>query len=209
MASKVSSSSSSELWYLNSLHDRALDRRDVALGVDDVEVEEFLEALEDAVGLLHEHPVALPARLLVQVGRALLEQRPDAGLAHPLVVRDDLASALELALDRLPLLDVEDDDLEHRLREQRRERRLAVLRAQVEHLLVQQLHALDLHPRARKPVDDDAGGVDRLEQALEQEADDVGVADQAAAVLHPPHLGRVEQVARHDRAARRCRARAG
>ena len=97
------------------------------------------------------------------------------------------------------LFDVEDDDLEERLGEERRLGGVAVRRAEVEHLLVQQLHALDLHPGAREPVDHHAGGVHRLEQPLEQEAHDIGIAHQVAAVFQPPHLGRVEQVARHNR----------
>ena len=82
--------------------DVPLHLRQVALGVDEVEVEDLPQRLEGVERRLLERPVAVAAQVRVEVGDALLQQLADAGLADLAVVLADLPAALQLPLRRSP-----------------------------------------------------------------------------------------------------------
>ena len=173
-----------------------------SLGVDEVVVEDFLQRLERVPGLLLEDLVAPPRERLVVVGGSIFAQLADAGAPHFLVVRVRFAAALQLARDRFLLVDEQHHDVDGRLPEMDAERRVEELAPQRVHLVDEQLQALDLHVGAREAVDDHAVVILRAQQLAQQQPDDFAVADHVAGVLERSRLGRVEQRADDDRAAR-------
>ena len=109
-----------------------------------------------------------------------------------------LAAALELALDALRLVDEEHHDVERRLPEAVRLRGVGKLPAQRNHLVVEHLEALDLHGGAGESVEHRAVAELRLQQLAEQQAEDLLVADHAAAGLDFFRLRGIEQLADDD-----------
>ena len=111
----------------------------------------------------------------MSVGRSSSELA-HAGSAHLLVVRDDLAAAAELPLDRGLLAHEQDRDAEDGATEPLAGGRAPVGGAQLHDLVVQQLDGLGLDPRAWEPVDDDAGLIFRFEQLAQQRLDHLAIA---------------------------------
>ena len=145
-----------------------------------------------------ERLVAVAAQLRIDVGDAFLEQLADARRAHLAVVLLDFQAALQLALHADFLADEQQRDAEHRLAEEARQRRGAVLAVQLQHGVVEQLQTFHLHLGARKAVDDHALVILRRQQFLEQQADHLAVADHLAGVLDGHGLRAGEQVADDD-----------
>ncbi len=115
----------------------------------------------------------------VEVGGSLLQQFPDPRLADVPVVLRDLSAAPELPLDAHLLGHEQESDAEHGLAGLGG----GVLTAEAEQGVVEEFEELDLHLRAGEPVDDDPVPVPRVEQLLEQQADDLTVPDHMAGVL--------------------------
>src|SRR5262249_57802246 len=81
------------------LEDVLLDRVDRTLRVHEVVMENLLERAQRVPRLLLERLVAPARQRLVDVGGALLEEGADARPPHFLVVRGNLAAALQLPRD--------------------------------------------------------------------------------------------------------------
>ena len=96
-------------------------------------------------------------------------------------VRNDLATALQLAGNALRLIDKEDHDVEHRLAEMDGVRRIDEIAAQGDHLIVEHLETLDLHLGARVTVEDGAVLLVRLEQLAHEDAHHLAIPHHAAA----------------------------
>ena len=152
-------------------------------------VEEAAQRLERIPRLLLEDAVPAAGQVLVVIGRPLLEHLADAGAPRLLVVRADLAAALELAFDRGPFIDEEHHDVNRRLTEMEAERRGGEFAPRGLHAIDEQLQALHLHLGPREAVQDAAIAVFRLEETAEKDADHLAIAHHEAGILVAPGVG--------------------
>src|SRR5262245_63282271 len=99
------------------MQDVLLHLGQVALGVDEVEVEELPQRLERLEGAVLERLVALATQVRVQVGDALLMQFTNAALSPLPIVLLDVVSAYQLPLDTNLFAYKEQRNAEQRLAE--------------------------------------------------------------------------------------------
>ena len=103
-------------------------------------------------------------------------------------MRPHLPAAFELALHRSVLVDKQHHDVNRGLAEMDAERRRRKLAPQRLHAVDEQFQAFDLHLRARKAVEDAAVAIFRLQEAAEENAHDLTIADHVTGVLDAPGL---------------------
>src|SRR5687768_12923872 len=125
-----------------------------SLRVDEVIVENFLEGLERLPRLLLEHAVTSARERLIVIGRTIFAEFSDAGTNHFFIVPPRLPPALELACDRLLLIDEQHHNVNRRLPEMNAERSVVKLAPQRVHLVDEEFQTLDLHLRPREAVED-------------------------------------------------------
>ena len=183
---------------LKLLEDVLLNSADLALGVDEVVMEDFLQRLEGLPSLLLEHAVTAFGQGGIVVGGAFLQGLADTGAKDFFVVGLDLQSALELAFHRGVFVDEEHHDVNGGLAEIHAERRMIEIAPQRLDAVHEELEALDLDLGAGEPVKDDAIPELGFQQAAQEEANDLAVAHHAAGVLDALGFGRVQQRADDD-----------
>src|SRR5688500_4563200 len=141
---------------LELLENVLLHLLDRSLRVDEVIVEDFLEGLERLPRLLLEHAVTTARERLIVIGWTIFAQISDAGTNHFFIVPSRLAPALELACNRLLLIDEQHHDVNRRLPEMDAERSVVKLAAQRVHFVHEKFQTLDLHLRPREAIEDHA-----------------------------------------------------
>ena len=178
--------------------DVGLHLGDGRLGIDEVVVEDLLEGNQRVIGLLLEDAVAVARQPLAKVRRPFLPPFAHARAGDLLVVGDDLPSALELARHAFRLVDEEHHDVEDGLLEVDHLRGAGELPPQRDHLVEEQLEALDLHLGAREAVEQRAVLLLGLKQLAQEDADHLPVPDHAAARLDGARLRGVKELGNHD-----------
>src|SRR5271165_2841810 len=161
---------------------------DGRLGIDEVVVEDLLEGNQRVVGLLLEDAVAVARKPLAKVRRPFLPPFAHARAGDLLVVGDDLPSPLELARHALRLVDEQHHDVEDGLLEVDHLRGAGELPPQRDHLVEDQLEALNLHLRSREAVQQRAVLLLGLKELAQQDADNLPVPDHAATRLDGARL---------------------
>lgn len=183
---------------LEFLEDVLLDLVDVALGVDEVVVEDFFKGLEGIPGLFFEDAVASHGEGGVVVGGAFFEDVADAGAGNFFVVFFDFEAAFELAFDRGFFLNEKHHDVDGGLAEVDPEGGAVEFAAEDLHLGDEEFEALDLDLGAGEAVEDDAIAEVGFKEFAEDESDDLAVADHVAGVFDAAGLGGIEQGADDD-----------
>lgn len=183
---------------LELVEDVALDLGEVALGVDEVVVENLLEGLEGVPRLLLEDAVAALGEDGIVVGGAFFPEFAVAGAADLVVVDLGFAAAFELTLDGGLFVHEEHHHVHGGLAEMDAEGGADEFATEALHAIDEEFQALDLDLGAGEAVEDTAVAVFGFEELAEEDADDLAVADHHAGVFDFAGFGRVEQGADDD-----------
>src|ERR1700674_296607 len=178
--------------------DFGLHLGDGCLGVDEVVVEDLLEGNQRVVGLLLEDAIAVACQPLAKVRCPFLPTFAHARAGDLLVVGDDLPSALELARHAFRLVDEQHHDVEGGLLEVDHLRGAGELPPQPDHLVEEQLEALDLYLGAREAIEQRAVLLLRLRQLAQQDSDYLPIPDHAASCLDGARLRCVKELGNHN-----------
>ena len=110
----------------------------------------------------------------------------------------DGEATFELALDGGFFVHEEHHDVNGGVAEMDAQGRVVKLAAQGVHAIHEELETLDLHLGAGEAIEDDAVAVNGIDEAAEEQAHDLAVADHVAGVFDGAGLGRIEQSADDD-----------
>ena len=177
---------------LEFLEDVLLDLVDIALGVDEVVVEDLLQRLKRIPGLRLENEVAAFGQRGIVVSGAFFQELANARAADFFVVGFDLKSALKLTFHRGVFVNEEHHDMDGGLAEIHAERRMIEIAPQRLDAVHEELEALDLDLGAGESVKDDAIPELGFQQAVQEKADDLAVANHAAGVFDAFRFRRVQ-----------------
>ena len=183
---------------LELVEDVTLDLGKVALGVDEVVVEDLLEGLEGVPRLLLEDAVTALGEDGIVVGGAFFPELAVAGAADLVVVDLGFAAAFELAIDGGLFVHKEHHDVHGGLAEMDAEGGADEFATEALHAIDEEFQALDLDLGPGKAVEDTAVAVFGFEELAEEDADDFAVADHHAGVFDFAGFGGVEQGADND-----------